>query len=83
MTNQTRKPSQGFIGIKALIIVMSMVGTICGWTLLAANQVRETLTTQAAPAIQAAPNNLQQNQPSTLRQVSGTSRPAARTRSSR
>lgn len=95
MTNSPRKASSGLVGIKVLIIVMSLVGTICGWTLLAANQVRETLMTQTAPRSQSvqtapqaqptqiAPNNSQQNQPPALRQVPGSSRPNARTRSSR
>lgn len=95
MTSSPRKSSSGLVGIKVLIIVMSLVGTICGWTLLAANQVRETLTNnaasrpqsaQTAPQIQPtqiAPNNSQLNQPPALRQVPGSSRPNARTRSSR
>ena len=97
MTNPPRRSTERLIGVKVLIITASLVGTIGGWALLAANQVGETLNARpAAPQTQSAqiapqaqptqiaPNSPQQNQPATtLRQVPGTTRPNARTRSSR
>lgn len=44
MTNHMRKPaSQSLIGVKLLIIAISLSGTLFGWAVLAAGQVRDAL----------------------------------------
>lgn len=95
-TNQARKPSERFLGVKLLIIAASLVGMLGGWAILAVDQVRAMLTTQPAPLsatsapapsfvpTPALPNQPSVTQPQTpLRSVQGTGRPNARTRSSR
>ena len=97
MINQTRKPaSQSLIGIKMLIVAVSLSGTLLGWAVLAAGQIRDALLNPTAPAVvQPSTNNnpaqsttrntQQQQQPQSpvLRPVTGQFQPSARSRSSR
>ena len=97
MNSTTRKPaSQSLVGIKMLIIAVSLSGTLFGWAVLAAGQVRDALLNQTAPAVvQPSTNNnttqsttrstqqQQQQQSPVLRPVTGQFQPSARSRSSR
>jgi hypothetical protein len=98
MTSTTRKPaSQSLIGIKMLIIAVSLSGTLFGWAVLAAGQIRDALLNQTAPAVvQPSTNNnnptqsttrstqpQQQQQLPVLRPITGQFQPSARSRSSR
>ncbi len=73
--------------MKRVVIIASLVGTLGGWTILTENYVRDNWAHPAAPqasSVQTTPNNPRQN---ILHNMSGpttgTSRPNARTRSSR
>lgn len=99
MTSQTRKPaSQSLVGIKIFVIATSLAGSLFGWAVLAAGQMREAMASNtASPAVvQPSINNtttqqqtvpsIQQQQPKVLPTVApsaGQFRPAARSRSSR
>jgi hypothetical protein len=97
MTSTTRKPaSQSLIGIKMLIVAVSLSGTLFGWAVLAAGQIRDALLNQTTPAVvqpssnnnptQSTTRNTQPQQPQqspVLRPVTGQFQPSARSRSSR
>ncbi len=92
MTNTTHKSaSQSLIGIKVLIMTLSLAGTLFGWVVLAAGQVRDAVWNQPVPTTNVpssvtAPRqtpSVQQPQSPALRSVTGNFQPRARTRSSR
>jgi hypothetical protein len=84
MINPARKSaSASLVGIKMLIIAASLAGTLFGWAILAAGQVKSAVTTPPTAIVQPshAPNGSQV--PPALRQVNGPFQPIGRTRSSR
>lgn len=98
MTSQTRKPaSQSLVGIKIFVIAASLAGSLFGWAVLAAGQMREAMAnnTTSPAVVQPSTNNMTtqqqtipsiQQQPKALPTVApsaGQFRPSARSRSSR
>jgi hypothetical protein len=87
MTGSPGKPSGRLIGVKLFVIAASLAGTLGGWTVLAIEHARASAAPPSAaqaPGVQIISNGSSQNPAfDNLRPATGTSRPHARTRSSR